>query len=160
MKNKTNAMRLLDAAGIKYTPLEYPVDENDLSGMHICKELDLDPDIMFKTLVGKGEKNGFMVFCIPVSCEIDLKKAAQAAGDKRVELIAVKDLLATTGYIRGGCSPVGMKKKFPTFIDESCQLFDEITVSAGVRGCVLLLDPIRLSDFVEAKICDLTAIHS
>lgn len=160
MKNKTNAMRLLDTAHIKYTPLEYEVDENDLSGMHISRELNMNPDMMFKTLVGRGEKLGIVVFCIPVSCEIDLKKAAVAAGDKRIELLPVKELLATTGYIRGGCSPVGMKKKFPTFIDESCELYDEITVSAGVRGCQLLLNPAELVKFVEAKVCDLTAIHS
>ncbi len=157
MKNKTNAMRLLESGGVEYTPLEYAVDENDLSGMHIARELSMDPDMMFKTIVAKGEKLGYLVFCIPASCEIDLKKAAQAAGDKRVELIPVKDLLGLTGYIRGGCSPVGMKKKFPTFIDESCTIFEKITVSAGVRGCVLLLESEKLVDFLDATVCDLIA---
>ncbi|MBR5552984.1 MAG: Cys-tRNA(Pro) deacylase [Clostridia bacterium] len=157
MKNKTNAMRLLESAQIEYRALEYEVDENDLSGMHIAHQLSMDPDMMFKTIVARGEKQGILVFCIPVSCEIDLKKAAQAAGDKRVELLPVKELLGITGYIRGGCSPVGMKKKFPTFIDETCLIFDQITVSAGVRGCQLLLDPEKLVAFLDAKPCDLTA---
>ena len=156
MKNKTNAMRLLESAQIEYKALEYEVDENDLSGMHIAHQLSMDPDMMFKTIVARGEKQGILVFCIPVSCEIDLKKAAQAAGDKRVELLPVKELLGITGYIRG-CSPVGMKKKFPTFIDETCLIFDQITVSAGVRGCQLLLDPEKLVAFLDAKPCDLTA---
>ena len=157
MKNKTNAMRLLESAQIEYRALEYEVDENDLSGMHIAHQLSMDPEMMFKTIVARGEKQGILVFCIPVSCEIDLKKAAQAAGDKRVELLPVKELLGITGYIRGGCSPVGMKKKFPTFIDETCLIFDQITVSAGVRGCQLLLDPEKLVAFLDAKPCDLTA---
>ncbi len=157
MKNKTNAMRILDTAKINYTPLEYEVDENDLSGMHIAEQLGMNPDMMFKTIAARGEKNGIMVFCIPVSCEINLKKAAVAAGDKKVELLPVKELLANTGYIRGGCSPIGMKKKYPTFIDETCTLFDEITVSAGVRGCQLLLKPTELIGLVDAKICDLIA---
>lgn len=156
MKNKTNAMRMLENAHIDFTPLEYEVDENDLSGMHIAKQLSMDPDMMFKTIAARGEKRGIMVFCIPVSCEIDLKKAASASGDKRVELLPVKELLANTGYIRGGCSPIGMKKKYPTFIDETCILFDKITVSAGVRGCQLLLETEKLVPFIEATVCDLT----
>ena len=156
MKNKTNAMRMLENAQIKYTPLEYEADENDLSGMHVAKQLCLDPDMMFKTIAAKGEKRGIMVFCIPVSCEIDLKKAASVSGDKRVELLPVKDLLTHTGYIRGGCSPIGMKKKYPTFIDESCTLFDEITVSAGVRGCQLLVNTQQLVGFIDAVVCNIT----
>lgn len=154
--NKTNAMRQLDKAGIEYEPVEYDVDENDLSGMHIASETGLDPNIVFKTLVAHGEKNGYMVFCIPTNAELDLKKCAVATGDKRVELIAVKELLGLTGYIRGGCSPIGMKKKFPTFFDETAILFDKITVSGGVRGCILLLDREKLTEFVEAKLCDIT----
>ena len=154
--NKTNAMRLLNKAGIKYEQIEYEVDENNLSGMHIAEQTGLDPNLMFKTLVAKGEKNGPLVFCIPVNAELDLKKCAKAAGDKRVELIAVKELLGLTGYIRGGCSPIGMKKKFPTFIDETAILFDNITVSAGVRGCQLMIDREKLIEFIEAKLCELT----
>ena len=154
--NKTNAMRQLDKAGIDYEPIEYEVDENDLSGMHIAEQTGLDPNLMFKTLVARGEKNGPLVFCIPVNAELDLKKCAKAAGDKRVELIAVKELLGLTGYIRGGCSPIGMKKKFPTYIDETAILFDKITVSAGVRCCQLMLDRGKLVDFIEATLCELT----
>ncbi len=155
MKGKTNAMRLLESAKIEYLPLEYEVDENDLSGMHIAKQLGRDPDTMFKTIAARGEKHGILVFCIPVSCEIDLKKAANAAEDKRVELLPVKELLGATGYIRGGCSPIGMKKKYPTFIDESCLLFDKITVSAGIRGCQLEIETDKLIPFLEAKTCDI-----
>ncbi len=154
--NKTNAMRQLDTAKIQYETVEYEVDENDLSGMHIAHETGLDPDIMFKTLVARGDKSP-VVFCIPVSRELDLKKCAKVSGNKRVELIAVKELLGLTGYIRGGCSPIGMKKNFPTFIDETCILFDKITVSAGVRGCQLLLDREKLCSFLDAGIYDLTA---
>lgn len=154
--NKTNAMRQLDKAGIDYEPIEYEVDENDLSGMHIAEQTGLDPNLMFKTLVARGEKIGPLVFCIPVNAELDLKKCAKAAGDKRVELIAVKELLGLTGYIRGGCSPIGMKKKFPTYIDETAILFDKITVSAGVRGCQLMLDREKLVGFIDATLSELT----
>lgn len=112
---KTNVMRLLDAAGIAYETGTYEVDENDLSGSHAADRMGVDHDRMYKTLVLKGEKNGYMVCCIPVDEELDLKKAAKAAGEKKVELIHVKDMLGITGYIRGGCSPVGMKKHFPTY---------------------------------------------
>ena len=108
-----------------------------------------------KILVAKGEKSGVVVFCIPVDKEIDLKKAAVVTGNKKLEMLHVKDLLATTGYIRGGCSPIGMKKKFPTFIDESAQNFEEITVSAGVRGAQLLLDPRELVKFIGANLCQI-----
>lgn len=153
---KTNAMRQLDSAKINYTPLEYEVDENDLSGESIARKVGLPEEQVFKTLVGKGDKTGVVVLCIPVCCEVDLKKAATASGNKKLELLAVKDLLATTGYIRGGCSPIGMKKKFPTYFDESALLYDKITVSAGVKGIQLLLDPNDLTPFVEAELFDLT----
>jgi Cys-tRNA(Pro)/Cys-tRNA(Cys) deacylase len=153
---KTNAMRRLDAAKIKYEVKEYEVDENDLSGTHIAEQIGLPFEQVFKTLVAKGDKSGVVVFCIPVDREIDLKKAAVVTGNKKLEMLHVKDLLGTTGYIRGGCSPIGMKKKFPTFIDESATEFDEITVSAGVRGAQLLLNVDELVKFVEAKICQIT----
>ena len=153
---RTNVMRLLDAAGIAYRTAEYDYDEQDLSGMHAAEATGIPPEQVFKTLVARGEKRGYLVFCIPVCCELDLKKAAKAAHDKKIELIHVKDLLATTGYIRGGCSPIGMKKQFPTFIDETAQLYDEIGVSAGCRGCQVLLDPMQLADYVNATLCDLT----
>jgi len=156
MKNKTNAMRRLDAAKIAYEVMEYEVDENDLSGKHIADEIGLAHEIVFKTLVAKGDKTGFVVFCIPVDEEIDLKLAARETGNKRIEMLAVKELLPTTGYIRGGCSPIGMKKKFPTFLDESALLHEKITVSAGVRGAQLLLSVKQLLPFVQAKCVPLT----
>ena len=156
MKNKTNAMRRLDAARIAYEVMEYEVDENDLSGKHIADEIGLPHEIVFKTLVAKGDKTGFVVFCIPVDEEIDLKLAARETGNKRIEMLAVKELLPTTGYIRGGCSPIGMKKKFPTFVDESALLHERITVSAGVRGAQLFLAVNDLLPFVEAKCVPLT----
>ena len=136
---KTNAMRILDSAKISYTTYEYEPDENDLTGVHVAEQIGLDPDYVFKTLVAKGDKTGLVVFCIPCNMELDLKKCARVSGNKKIELLPVKELLSNTGYIRGGCSPVGMKKQYPTFIDETCILFDKITVSAGVRGCQLLL---------------------
>ncbi len=153
---KTNAMRILDSAKIKYTTYEYPVDENDLSGVHIAKQTGLNPDIVFKTIVAKGDKNGFCVFCIPCAMELDLKKCARVTGDKRIELLPVKELLPNTGYIRGGCSPIGMKKLYPTYIDETCLLWDSITVSAGMRGCQLMLNPEEIISLIGAFTADLT----
>ncbi len=152
---KTNAMRLIENAGIEYTVSEYEVDESDLSGTHAAELLGIDADSMFKTLVCRDEKGAPRVFCIPVAYELDLKKCAVAAGVKRVEMIHVKELLPLTGYIRGGCSPVGMKKKFPTYMDETAILFDKIYVSAGVRGVQMCLSPERLAEFVDATLHDL-----
>lgn len=153
---KTNAMRMLDSASIKYTPMFYEWNEEDLSGTAVADKIGLPCEMVFKTLVAKGDKTGFCVFCIPADCELDLKKAAKHSENKRVELLPVKELLGVTGYIRGGCSPVGMKKPFPTFFDESCILFEEITVSAGVRGCQLLINTEELLKFVGGKECPLT----
>jgi len=153
--NKTNAMRLLDAAKIPYKTAEYEVDENDLSGIHVAEQLGQPAEQVFKTLVLKGERTGFFVCCIPVDKELDLKKAAKAAGDKKAEMLPLKDLLPTTGYIRGGCSPIGMKKKFPTFIDETAELFDEIAVSAGVRGAQIIVNGGTLAEYLGAKFADL-----
>ena len=152
---KTNAMRMLDAAKIPYRTLEYKVDENDLSGMHIAETLGFPPERMFKTLVAKGDKTGALVFCIPVAAEIDLRRAASITGNKKIEMVHVKDLLALTGYIRGGVSPIGMKKKFPTYVDESALAFEEITVSSGTRGAQLLLNRETLLKFIGAKTADL-----
>ncbi len=148
---KTNAMRMLDSAKIPYETLEYEVDESDLSGMHIAQELQFPPEQMFKTLVARGDKNGICVFCIPVCAELDLKAAAVISQNKRVELVAVKELLALTGYIRGGCSPIGMKKKYPTWVDESAEQFERITVSSGTRGAQLLLERRALLQFIQAR---------
>ena len=152
---KTNAMRRLDAAKIQYEVKEYEVDESDLSGVHIASQIGLPFEQVFKTLTAKGDKTGVIVFCIPCHKEIDLKKAAVVTGNKKVELLPVKELLATTGYIRGGCSPIGMKKNFPTFIEQSALDFEKITVSAGVRGAQLLLNVSELVQFVGAKVCQI-----
>lgn len=154
--NKTNVMRLLDAAKIPYEPMEYEVDENDLSGIHIANELGEDPSRIFKTLVFSGEKNGYGVCCIPSCEELDLKKVAKAFGEKKVEMLHVRDLLKITGYIRGGCSPIGMKKAFPTVIDETAILFDKIYVSAGMRGAAVGVEPQALAEYVSARLLDVT----
>lgn len=156
IKNKTNAMRILDAAKIPYEIKEYIPDENDLTGTHIAKQIGLDAEIVFKTLVAHGDKTGYVVFCIPSCREIDLKKAAAVTGNKRIEMVHVKDLLGLTGYVRGACSPVGMKKKFGTYIDKSAENFDKITVSGGMKGAQLLLSPSDLIPFVEATVCEVT----
>ena len=153
---KTNVMRLLDAAKIAYEAKEYPVDENDLSGSHAADLMGVDHGSVFKTLVLRGEKTGYMVCCIPVDGEVDLKKAARAAGDKKVEMLPMKELLPVTGYVRGGCSPIGMKKHYPTYIDETCILFDRIAVSAGRRGLQLLIAPEDLCEFIGAEQVRLT----
>ena len=148
-------MRLLDAAGIEYIPGEYEVDENNLSGSHAADMMGVEHDSMYKTLVLKGDKKGYLVCCIPVDEELDLKKVAKAAGDKKVEMIHMKDLLPLTGYIRGGCSPVGMKKRFPTYIEETAILYDRITVSAGQRGVQISVEPDKLAGYLEAEFAPL-----
>lgn len=152
----TNAMRMLMKANIPFETSEYTVDESDLSGVHAANELGIDPDCMFKTLVARGDKKGISVFCIPVAEELDLKKCAAVTGDKKIEMIHVKELLGLTGYIRGGCSPIGMKKKYPTYIDETATLCDKIYVSAGMRGQQIILAPDDLKACVEAEYADLT----
>lgn len=156
MATKTNAVRLVEQAGIPCREQFYEFDESDLSGTHAAQAIGMPPEQVFKTLVARGEKTGVNVFCIPVCCELNLKKAAKAAGDKNMELVAVKELLGLTGYIRGGCSPVGMKKKYPTFLDETCVLWEEIAVSAGARGHQMILPPEKLAELVSAKLVDLT----
>lgn len=153
---KTNAMRMLDAAKIKYEIMEYVPDENDLTGTHIAEQIGLDGNIVFKTLVAVGDKTGHIVFCIPSPAEIDLKKAAAATGNKKIEMVHVKDLLGLTGYIRGGCSPIGMKKKFPTYIDESAANLERFTVSGGVKGAQLLVSPADIIKYTNAKLCSVT----
>jgi len=157
MSSKTNAVRLVQQAGFSCKEKFYDYDENDLNGNHAAIALNLPAEQVFKTLVAKGPKTGINVFCIPVCCELDLKKAAIAAGDKSIQMLPVKDLLSVTGYIRGGCSPVGMKKKYPTFIDESCELFDEIAVSAGERGHQMLLPHEGILKLTNGKIVDIIA---
>ena len=155
MTTKTNAVRLVQQAKIPCREHFYEFDENDLNGNHAAQAIGMPPEQVFKTLVARGSKTGIHVFCIPVCCELDLKKAAKAAGDKSIELVAVKELLGLTGYIRGGCSPVGMKKHYPTFLDETCILWDEIAVSAGERGHQMVLPPEGLQSITQAKLADL-----
>ncbi len=154
--NKTNAMRQLDAAKIKYEPKEYEVDENDLSGTNIADCIGLPYEMVFKTIVTRSDKGAPFVFCVPCNKEIDLKKAAAVTGSKKIETVPVKDLLGLTGYIRGGCSPVGMKKKFPTYFDSSAAELDMLTVSAGVKGIQLLVSREDIVRFTGAKLADVT----
>jgi len=153
--SKTNAIRILESHKIKFETISYEVDENDLSGETVAFKIGVESETVFKTLVCIGDKIGHVVFCIPVITELNLKKAASASGNKKVELIKLKDLFSITGYIRGGCSPVGMKKLFPTFIDETAQLFENIYVSAGVQGTQMKLSPDDLLKIVEAVYADL-----
>ncbi len=155
----TNAMRLLNAANIPFELLAYEANEADLSGVRAAASLSVPPEQLFKTLVLMGDRTGPFVCVIPCGEEIDLRKAAKAAGDKGCEMLPMNDLLSLTGYIRGGCSPIGMKKKLPTFIDESCQLFDWILVSAGARGHMVRIDPRRLIEYTGAAMRDLTALE-
>ena len=156
MADKTNAVRLVQQAKIPCREAFYEFDEKDLNGNHAATAVGMPPEQVFKTLVARGDRTGINVFCIPVCCELDLKKAAKSAGDKKIEMVAVKELLGLTGYVRGGCSPVGMKKKYPTFIDETCILWNEIAVSAGAKGHQMILSPEALADLVGAKLVDLT----
>lgn len=153
---KTNAVRLLERAKIDFSTVNYIVDENDLAATHVAEQLGEDIATVFKTLVLHGERTGFFVCVIPGDKEVDLKKAARAIGSKKAEMIAVKELLPTTGYIRGGCSPIGMKKAFPTFIDSSALDHSFIFISAGVRGMQIRINPSDLANFVNAEFTDLT----
>lgn len=151
--NKTNAARLLDKAKIPYELIPYEVDENDLSAIHVADSLGENIEQVFKTLVLHGDKNGYFVCVIPGEHEVDLKLAAKASGNKKCDLILMKELLPLTGYIRGGCTPIGMKKPFPTYIHESCLNYPYIYISAGQRGLQLKLDPNDLIKEVHAEVC-------
>lgn len=155
MANKTNAVRLVQQAGFFCKEVIYEFDENDLNGNHTAKAIGFPPEQVFKTLVARGIRTGINVFCIPVCCELNLKSAAKAARDKNMELIHVKELLPLTGYIRGGCSPIGMKKKYPTYIDETCQLYDKIAVSAGEKGHQMLIPYEAIISLTDAKLADI-----
>ncbi len=155
MATKTNAVRLVEQAKIPCQEAFYAFDENDLNGNHAAEALGFPPEQVYKTLVARGSRTGINVFCIPVSCELDLKKAAKAAGDKDMAMVPVKELLGLTGYIRGGCSPVGMKKKYPTFFEESCQLFEQIAVSAGERGHQMIVPTNELIGLVQGTLVDI-----
>jgi Cys-tRNA(Pro)/Cys-tRNA(Cys) deacylase len=144
---KTNAIRLLEGLGIAFTTRSYEVSEEDLSAETAAAKIGLDPEMVFKTLALRGDKSGVFLCCIPAAAELDLKKAAKVSGNKAVDLLPLKELLPTTGYVRGGCSPLGTKKKFPVYVDETATLFDTISVSAGMRGLQVLLAP---DDLVRA----------
>ena len=151
---KTNAIRSLTKAKISFETFEYEADEAHVAGVDVAEKIGMPLEQVFKTLVTKGEKHGVAVFCIPVAEELNLKKAAKLLGEKKMEMLHVKDLLATTGYIRGGCSPIGMKKKFPTYIHESALSYEKIAVSAGVIGCQIIINPRDLIDFIQAQTAD------
>lgn len=151
---KTNAARLLDKAGIAYNLIPYEFDENDLAAQHVADSLGQDIAMVFKTLVLHGDRTGHIVCVVPGDMEVDLKALAKASGNKKVEMIAMKDLLPVTGYIRGGCSPVGMKKRFPTYFHSTALNFDHIYVSAGVRGLQIEISPAALIDFVGASVAE------
>lgn len=151
---KTNAARLLDKAGIAYKLIPYEVDENDLAAQHVADSLGQDIAMVFKTLVLHGDKTGHIVCVVPGDMEVDLKALAKASSNKKVEMIAMKDLLSVTGYIRGGCSPIGMKKRFPTYFHSTALNFGHIYVSAGVRGLQIEISPAALIDFVDASVAD------
>lgn len=153
--NKTNVARLLDKAKVPYELIPYEVDENDLSAVHVAASLGEDIEQVFKTLVLRGDKTGHFVCVIPGEHEVDLKMAAKVSGNKKCEMLPLKELLPTTGYIRGGCSPIGMKKHFPTYIHETCLSFPYIYVSAGVRGLQIKLAPQDLIREARAEVCAL-----
>ena len=155
MAEKTNALRLIQQAKLPCREAFYEYDEKDLSGLHAAQAVGMPPEQVFKTLVARGDRTGISVFCIPVCCELDLKKAAKAVGDKKIELVAVKELLALTGYIRGGCSPVGMKKQYPTVFHETAEIIDTIMVSAGKIGLQVELEPQALVGLVGGPLADI-----
>jgi Cys-tRNA(Pro)/Cys-tRNA(Cys) deacylase len=152
-RTKTNAVRILESAGIHCELREYEVDEDDLSAPRVAEKIGMPPEQVFKTLVARGDRSGVIMACIPANAELDLKALAAASGNKKVELVAVKEVLGLTGYIRGGVSPVGAKKPYPLYIDETADLWDVISVSAGVRGCQMLVAPDDLIRITEGSRC-------
>jgi Cys-tRNA(Pro)/Cys-tRNA(Cys) deacylase len=155
MATKTNAARFLDTLKLPYELIEYEVDEEHLDAIHVAQTCGQNVDQVFKTLVANGDKNGINVFCIPGAYDLDLKKAAAISGNKSVEMVKVKDLFALTGYIRGGCSPLGMKKKYPVFVDETAQLHETLFVSGGLRGLQIKIAPDNLAIATDATFADL-----
>ena len=155
MSAKTNAARILDAAGIHYELREYEVDEDDLSAPRVAEKIGMPAEQVFKTLVARGDRSGVLMAAIPANTELDLKAAAAASGNKKVELVPVKEVLGLTGYIRGGVSPVGVKKPYPFYLDETAILFDAISVSAGIRGCQMILAPDDLLKITEGSYASL-----
>ncbi len=152
---KTNAIRILDKLKIEYSLVEYDYDEDELDAVSVAKKINFENERVFKTLVARSNKNELSVFCIPGNYELDLKKASQATGSKKIEMIKLKELLPLTGYVHGGCSPIGMKKSYPTFIEESANLFDTISISAGKRGIQVIINPETLKGIVDASFVEL-----
>lgn len=154
---KTNAARLLDKAGLKYNLIPYEYDENDLAAQHVADSLGQDIARVFKTLVLHGDRTGYIVCVVPGDMEVELKALAKVSGNKKVEMIPMKDLLNVTGYIRGGCSPIGMKKRFPTYFHITANNYETIYVSAGVRGLQIEISPSDLIGFVQATVADVAS---
>lgn len=153
---KTIAARILDSLGIEYELRAYEVNEDELDAITVARKVDMPPEATFKTLVARGDRSGVVMACIPGDQELDLKKLASVTGCKKIDLVQVKEILGLTGYIRGGVSPLGSKKKYPLFIDETVILHDRISVSAGQRGLQMILAPQDLIDASEARLADLT----
>jgi Cys-tRNA(Pro)/Cys-tRNA(Cys) deacylase len=152
---KTNAARILDAAGVRYELREYAVDEEHLAAAQVAEAIGMPPEQVFKTLVVRGDRTGVVLAAIPANAELDLKALANASGNKKMELVHVKEVLGLTGYIRGGVSPLGTKKAYPVYLDETAILWDRISVSAGVRGCQMVLAPDDLIRVTGAAACDI-----
>ncbi len=152
---KTNVLRILDSKNVEYSIFEYDVDEESLDAVTVAEKIGADPDQVFKTLIARGDGNSIFIFVIPGQYGLDLKKAAKVSGNKKIEMIKMKEILPLTGYIRGGCSPIGMKKQYPTFIDESAVVFPEIIFSAGKRGIQVKLPPFTLASISNAVFADL-----
>jgi Cys-tRNA(Pro)/Cys-tRNA(Cys) deacylase len=150
---KTNAARILEAAGISYELRHYEVDEDNLSAPHVAEEIGMPPEQVFKTLVARGDRSGVLMACIPANSELDLKALAAVSGNRKVELVPVKEVLGLTGYIRGGVSPIGTKKPYPFYLDETAVLWDVISISAGMRGVQMLLAPDDLARITDARHC-------
>ena len=155
-EKKTNVMRILDKANISYKAKSYEYEINDLSGVHAAEALGYDPDMVFKTIVTTGDKTGPVVFCLPSEKELNLKEAAKISGNKKLEMVHVKDLFHLTSYLRGGCSPIGMKKTFPTYIDISINNYEEISISAGQRGKQVVINSKTLIAFISAQVASIT----
>lgn len=153
---KTNVMRILDKANISYKAKSYEYEINDLSGVHAAEALGYDPDMVFKTIVTKGDKTGPVVFCLPSEKALNLKEAAKISGNKKLEMVHVKDLFHLTGYLRGGCSPIGMKRTFPTYIDISINNHKEISISAGQRGQQIIINSKDFLTFTSAQAANIT----
>lgn len=152
---KTNAIRILESHNISHSSIEYQFNEDEIDAVSVAKKIDAEPETVFKTLVARNEKNEILVFVIPGNYELNLKKAAKAAGCKNVEMVKVKEIQDLTGYIRGGCSPIGMKKLYPTFLDETALLFENIFISAGVRGKQIKISPNNLASVINSEFADL-----